>query len=79
MDIVIPGDLWEDDSEGAVTAWLYDDGAQVQEGAVIVEVMTDKVQHELSAPTSGTLRIRAQLDDIVNKGDVIGTIEAPGG
>ena len=75
MDIKIPNDLWEDDSEGVLTAWLFDDGATVNQGDVIAEVMTEKVQHELTAPTAGVLRIRVQIDDVVTKGAVIATID----
>ena len=28
-DVVIPTDLWDEDSEAAITAWLVSDGAQV--------------------------------------------------
>lgn len=76
VEVKIPDELWEDDSEGVLTAWLFDDGASVSEGDVIAEVMTEKVQHEMTAPASGTLRLRVQLDDVVQKGDVIATIEA---
>ena len=76
MDITIPADLWEGDSEGVLTAWLFDDGATVREGDVVAEVMTEKVQYDLPAPGDGTLRIRVELDDVVVKGAVIATIEA---
>ncbi|BBU59414.1 hypothetical protein KU6B_56790 (plasmid) [Mameliella alba] len=74
MEIIIPSDLWEGDEESVITAWLADDGAQVKEGALIAEIMTAKVQHEISAPASGTLSIAKDQDTIVAKGDVIGSI-----
>ncbi len=73
-EIIIPSDLWEGDEESVITAWLADDGAQVNEGALIAEIMTAKVQHEISAPASGTLSITQEQDAIVAKGDVIGSI-----
>ncbi len=76
MDIIIPGDLWEGDAEGVLTAWLFDAGAKVSEGAIVAEVMTDKVQYELVAPNDGILRIRAELDAVVKRGDVIGSVDA---
>lgn len=76
MEIRIPSDLWDGDGEGVVTAWLFDDGARVAQGALVAEVMSDKTQHELEAPATGTLRIRKAVDDVVNKGDVIGTVDA---
>jgi len=73
-DIVIPVDLWEEDTEAVITSWLASDGAAVEKGALIAEIMTEKVQHEIEAPEAGTLSIAKQVDDIVNKGDVIGSI-----
>lgn len=76
MDVRVPADLWEGDGEGVLTAWLFDDGATVAKGALLAEVMSDKTQHELEAPAAGTLRIQKAVDDVVHKGDVIGTIDA---
>ena len=73
-DITIPSDLWEEDEETVITAWLASDGAQVREGALVSEIMTGKVQHEILAPASGTLAIVKQQDEVVAKGDVIGRI-----
>ncbi|MEO1231415.1 MAG: lipoyl domain-containing protein [Myxococcota bacterium] len=75
VEVKIPPDLWEDDSEGVLTEWLCDDGAPVKEGDIIAEVMTEKVQHEVTAPVGGTLRTRVQIDDVVMKGSVIAIIE----
>ncbi|WP_424987924.1 biotin/lipoyl-containing protein [Microbulbifer sp. S227A] len=74
-DIVIPSDLWEEDEECVITAWLADDGASVQEGALIAEIMTAKVQYEILAPASGTLKITEEADAVVAKGAVIGAVE----
>lgn len=73
-EIVIPVDLWEEDTEAVITSWLASDGATVAKDALIAEIMTEKVQYEIEAPAAGTLNIAKQVDDIVNKGDVIGTI-----
>ena len=74
-DIVIPTDLWEEDEEAVITSWLMDDGAAVEAGALIAEIMAAKVQYEITAPAAGTLRIVQEADAVVNKGDVIGTVE----
>jgi len=74
-DIIIPVDLWEEDSEAVITSWLVSDGASVKNGALLAEIMTEKIQHEIEAPIAGTLEITKQVDDIVKKGDVIGRIE----
>lgn len=74
-DIVIPSDLWEEDDEAVITSWFVNDGAEVQEGALIAEIMTAKVQYEILAPATGTLRITEDADAVVAKGAVIGTVK----
>ncbi|WP_170402107.1 biotin/lipoyl-containing protein [Ruegeria arenilitoris] len=74
-DIVIPSDLWEEDEETVITSWLVDDGSTVEEGALIAEIMTAKVQYEILAPASGTVSIKEEADAVVAKGAVIGSIE----
>ncbi len=73
-DIVIPADLWEDDDETVITAWLASDGAKVNKGSLIAEIMTAKVQHEIDAPATGKLSIIKKQDEVVAKGDIIGMI-----
>ncbi|RMF38838.1 MAG: biotin attachment protein [Alphaproteobacteria bacterium] len=73
-DITIPSDLWDGDEECVVTAWLASDGGKVTEGALIAEIMTAKVQYEITAPATGTLHIVKAQDEVAAKGDVIGTI-----
>ncbi|CAD0187204.1 hypothetical protein RUESEDTHA_04116 [Ruegeria sp. THAF57] len=74
-DIVVPSDLWEEDEETVITGWLVDDGSTVDEGALIAEIMTAKVQYEILAPAAGTVRIKEEADAVVPKGAVIGSIE----
>ncbi len=74
-EIKIPTDLWEEDEESVITSWLISDGGIVNEGALIVEIMTAKVQYEIHAPASGVIRIKEEADAVVAKGAVIGTIE----
>ncbi|MDP2738241.1 MAG: lipoyl domain-containing protein [Pseudorhodobacter sp.] len=73
-DIRIPEDLYEGDEESVITAWLASDGATVKQGALVAEIMTAKVQHEMTAPASGILKILKQQDEVVAKGTVIGQI-----
>ena len=74
-EIKIPGDLWEEDEEAVITSWLVSDGATVETGALIAEIMTAKVQYEIEAPASGTINILSEVDDVVAKGAVIGSID----
>jgi len=73
--IILGQDMWDSDDDGVVTTWLYSDGALVKEGDVIAEVMVEKVEMEVVAPASGTLRISAKAEDVVSKGGSIGHIE----
>lgn len=73
-DISIPTDLWDEDEECVITAWLASDGGQVAEGALIAEIMTAKIQYEITAPADGTLAILKEQDEVVAKGDIIGRV-----
>ncbi|MEM1130993.1 MAG: biotin/lipoyl-containing protein [Pseudomonadota bacterium] len=73
-DIVVPSDLWEEDEDAVITTWLVSDGATVEEGGLIAEIMTAKVQYEIHAPATGTISIKEEADAVVPKGAVIGTI-----
>ena len=75
-DIIVPHDLWEGDDEGVIVTWVYANGALVEQGKLITELMVEKAQLELFAPMSGRLNILLPADTVVRKGAVIGTIEA---
>ncbi len=75
IDIQIPHDLWDDDREGVIVSWIYKDGAVVESGRVVVELMVEKAQMELFAPAAGRLKIFAAAEAIVTRGQVIGGIE----
>ncbi|GAA0415905.1 hypothetical protein GCM10009133_25500 [Cocleimonas flava] len=76
IDVIIPDDLWEEDNEGVITSWLVSDGATVEVGTLVAEVMVEKIQCEVESPAAGTIKITKEEDDVVNKGDVIAHIEA---
>ncbi|MEH6628181.1 MAG: lipoyl domain-containing protein [Motiliproteus sp.] len=73
-DIVIAQDLWEEDEDAVITTWLASDGASVDAGDTVAEIMVQKIQHDIVAPASGTLKIVKEEDDTVSKGDVIGNV-----
>ena len=75
-DITVPEDLWDTDDEGVIFAWVYADGALVEQGKLIAEVTVEKAQLELNAPASGRLRILVPAETVVRKGTVIGRIES---
>jgi pyruvate/2-oxoglutarate dehydrogenase complex dihydrolipoamide acyltransferase (E2) component len=68
--------LGESVNEGEILKWLVTEGDYVAEFDPIVEVTTDKVDSEVPAPASGTLKeILAEAGDIVSVGDAIAIIE----
>ncbi|WP_067868421.1 biotin/lipoyl-containing protein [Neptuniibacter marinus] len=73
-DVIVPVDLWEEDSEAVITSWLASDGGDVSEGDVIAELMVEKIQYELLAPASGKLSLISDADDVVEKGQKVATI-----
>lgn len=73
-DIIVPADMWEEDVEGVIVSWLYNDGAQIEEGKPVAEVMVEKIQSDVLAPASGTLSIVEPADTVVKKGQVIGKV-----
>lgn len=73
-EVTIPEDLWEEDNEAVITAWLVDNGANVEAGDVIAELMVEKIQHELVAPAGGALSIIKDVDDVVAKGQLVANI-----
>ncbi len=70
---VIMPKLGESVIEGTVTAWLKDEGEEIEEYESLLEVNTDKVDTEVPSPASGTL-----LKILVPEGETVeaGTILA---
>ncbi len=73
--LIIPTDLWEEhDTTGSSLIWLVDDGAVVQEGDLVAELLVEKLTMELEAPATGRLRIIASPQNVVNRGDMVAMI-----
>ena len=45
-------------TEGKVTDWLVDEGEEVEEGAELFEVETEKIDGAVESPAAGVLRRR---------------------
>lgn len=75
IDITVPPELVDDNDEVVLLTWVYADGAIVEQGKLIAELMIAKAQLELSAPARGRLRILAPVDSVIRKGEVIARIE----
>ncbi|MHA7964475.1 2-oxoglutarate dehydrogenase complex dihydrolipoyllysine-residue succinyltransferase [Paenibacillus sp. CAU 1782] len=75
-EIIVP-DLGESISEGTISKWFVKDGDTVNQGDVLLELETDKVNIEISADSSGTVSGITKKDgDVVLVGESIGTIGA---
>jgi pyruvate/2-oxoglutarate dehydrogenase complex dihydrolipoamide acyltransferase (E2) component len=60
--------------EGTIVKWLAKDGAQVQKGAEMLEITTEKLSNTIEATATGTLKIIAQEGEIIPCGEVIAEI-----
>ena len=68
--------MGESITEGTILTWLIKEGESFEEGDIIVEVATDKVDNEVPAPAAGTLlSIVAQEKDVVPVGETIALLE----
>lgn len=73
-------DIGEGMTEGELSRWLVEEGQRVAEDQPVAEVQTDKVQAEISAPVSGTVKeLMAAEGDTVFVGSTFVTFELPGG
>ncbi|HKJ27175.1 MAG TPA: E3 binding domain-containing protein, partial [Anaerolineales bacterium] len=68
-----------DQETGTVVEWQKQNGDEVKEGEIILEIETDKVAIDVESPASGTLDgISAKVGDVVPIGTVIAYILEPG-
>jgi 2-oxoglutarate dehydrogenase E2 component (dihydrolipoamide succinyltransferase) len=75
VDLKMP-EMGEDVNEGTIAAWLKQPGDTVQEGEVIAEFMTEKVNVEFPSPASGKLvEVLHAEGDVVKKDQVIARLE----
>ncbi|MDT8346809.1 MAG: dihydrolipoamide acetyltransferase family protein [Flavobacteriaceae bacterium] len=72
--------MGESITEGTIINWLVQPGESFEEGDIIVEVGTDKVDNEVPAPFSGTLiETKYNPKDVVKIGEVIAILQASEG
>ncbi|MDO6596085.1 dihydrolipoamide acetyltransferase family protein [Oceanihabitans sp. 2_MG-2023] len=68
--------MGESITEGTIINWLIAEGDTFEEGDIILEVATDKVDNEVPAPASGSLiKTLFQAKDVVPVGAVIAVLE----
>lgn len=69
--------MGESISEGTIINWLFQEGDAFQEGDILLEVATDKVDNEVPSPVSGKLsKILFAAKEVVPVGEVIAILEA---
>jgi pyruvate/2-oxoglutarate dehydrogenase complex dihydrolipoamide acyltransferase (E2) component len=61
-------------TEIRIVEWFVGDGAYVAEGDPLLEVATDKVNHEIPAPISGVVHHIVAVDEDCPVGALIGEI-----
>ncbi|MCK0122803.1 2-oxo acid dehydrogenase subunit E2 [Gelidibacter sp. F2691] len=75
FDLTMPK-MGESITEGTIINWLINEGDSFEEGDIILEVATDKVDYEVPAPKSGTLvKTLFKAKDVVPVGEVIAVLE----
>jgi len=70
--------MGESVAEGTMGTWLKKSGDTVARDEMLVEIETDKVAVEVSAPAAGVLTISAESGATVTPGQQIGSIAASG-
>ncbi|MBJ7485424.1 2-oxoglutarate dehydrogenase complex dihydrolipoyllysine-residue succinyltransferase [Brevundimonas sp.] len=78
VSIAVPT-MGESVAEGTMGKWLKANGEAVKKDEVLVEIETDKVAVEVSAPADGVLTISADEGSTVTPGQSIGSIAAGAG
>jgi 2-oxoglutarate dehydrogenase E2 component (dihydrolipoamide succinyltransferase) len=78
-EIIVP-ELGESITEGTITKWFVKEGDSVNQGDVLLELETDKVNIEISADSNGVVSSIAKKDgEVVQVGEAIGAIGASTG
>ncbi len=78
MDVLMP-QLGETVTEGTIADWHKQPGDAVEKGDILLDVETDKVATEITAPVSGTLAsIEVPQGETVDVGTVLAVIAAEG-
>lgn len=68
--------MGESITEGTILNWLVQEGDSFEEGDILVEVATDKVDNEVPAPSSGTMiSHEVAAKDVVPVGETIAILE----
>ena len=62
--------------DGEIVEWLVEEGTYINEGDMVLTIMTEKATVEIESPISGLLvEIRANAGDIVPIGEIIALVD----
>ncbi|MFT7385935.1 MAG: 2-oxoglutarate dehydrogenase E2 component (dihydrolipoamide succinyltransferase) [Nonlabens sp.] len=79
MDFILPK-MGESITEGTILNWLVQEGESFEEGDILVEVGTDKVDNEVPAPAAGIMSKHfCAANDVVEIGSVLAHYEETDG
>ncbi|MEZ4801844.1 MAG: dihydrolipoamide acetyltransferase family protein [Gelidibacter sp.] len=79
FDLKMPK-MGESITEGTIINWLVNEGDSFEEGDILLEVATDKVDNEVPAPAAGTLKKTLfKAKDVVPVGEIIALLEVAEG
>lgn len=68
--------MGESITEGTIINWLVQEGDSFEEGDILVEVATDKVDNEVPAPSAGKMIAhKVKAKEVVPVGDIIAVLE----
>jgi pyruvate/2-oxoglutarate dehydrogenase complex dihydrolipoamide acyltransferase (E2) component len=67
-------DLWDEDEEAVITAWLIENNSNVSTGQLVAEVMVEKISYEINSTCDGIISIISEEDDVVKKGSIIAEV-----
>lgn len=74
VDIIIP-EMGESVRTGVVSRWAVADGEAVKRDQLVMELETDKITAEITAPTAGRLKHMVKVGDTVPVGAVVARVE----
>jgi len=77
VDIMIP-EMGESVRTGVVLKWHKPDGSAVKRDEVVLDLETDKITAEISAPADGVLKHYVKVGDTVAVPSTIGTVDPAG-
>jgi 2-oxoglutarate dehydrogenase E2 component (dihydrolipoamide succinyltransferase) len=79
MDFILPK-MGESITEGTILNWLVQEGESFEEGDILIEVGTDKVDNEVPAPAAGIMsKHLCAANDVVEIGSVLAQFEVTDG